>query len=174
MNTGTLGRRAEWLLYNAGLLLVAIAGMSLLRYVVFQSRGAADPGLPVHLAARLEIPRLGMSLLVVDGEEKAGLSVGAFHVSGTAPIGGVGNAVIAGHRDTAFFPLRNLKPGDVITLTTPERYFYTVKWIRIVQPDDVSVLADGSDSILTLVTCYPFHFIGSAPQRFVVRAQLTS
>src|ERR1700741_2498170 len=103
MMTGTLGRRVEYLLANVGLLLLAVGGMSIFQYVSFQRTGSASADLPVHLTARLEIPRLGMSVLVVDGEEKAGLSVGAFHLAGTPAIGGVGNAVIVGHRDTAFW-----------------------------------------------------------------------
>jgi sortase A len=174
MTAGTLGRRVEFLLANAGLLLLTVACMTIFEYVTFQRTGIPATELPVRMAARLEIPRLGMSVLVVDGEEKAGLSVGAFHLAGTPPLGSVGNAVIVGHRDTAFWPLQDLKNGDVLSLTTGENYRYTVRSIQIVPPEDVSVLQNSPGSILTLVTCYPFHYIGRAPKRFVVRAELTS
>jgi sortase A len=148
--------------------------MSIFEYVTFQRTGVPATDLPVRMAARLEIPRVGLSVLVVDGEEKAGLSVGAFHLAGTPALGSVGNAVIVGHRDTAFWPLQDLKTGDVINLTTGDHYHYLVRSIQIVTPDDVSVLENSPNSMLTLITCYPFHFIGRAPRRFVVRAELTS
>ena len=117
--------------------------------------------------------RLGLSVLVVDGDEEQGLSVASVHLAGTAPIGGMGNTVIAGHRDTAFWPLRNLKVGDRIRIVARNRvYKYTAQSMQIVEPDDVAVLGADEGQTLTLVTCYPFRYVGSAPQRFVVKAKL--
>ena len=84
----------------------------------------------------------------------------------------MGNVGIAGHRDSFFHPLKNIGKNDIITFTTPEgTYRYQVEWTRIVAPEDTEVLADGATPELTLVTCYPFYYVGSAPQRFIVRAQ---
>ncbi len=116
---------------------------------------------------------MGLSVLVVDGNEEQGLSVAAVHLAGTAAIGEPGNAVIAGHRDTAFWPLRNVRVGDLIRLRAAKSHTYTVRSIQIVGPDDIAILQSGREATLTLVTCYPFHHVGSAPKRFVVRAQLT-
>jgi sortase A len=79
---------------------------------------------------------------------------------------------IAGHRDTYFRPLRNIRQDDVITLITPlGEYRYRVVSARVVSPTDVEVLDSSDDEVLTLVTCYPFYFVGSAPDRFIVRAE---
>ena len=96
----------------------------------------------------------------------------AGHISGTAFPGGPGNVGIAAHRDTYFRPLRNVRKDDVITLTTAAaEYRYRVVSTQVVEPGDTSVLDSSGDEVLTLVTCYPFYFIGSAPRRFIVRAQ---
>ena len=82
-----------------------------------------------------------------------------------------GNVGIAGHRDTFFRPLRNVQAGDIITLTTLRgEYRYRVVSTKIVSPDNVAVLDSDGNQILTLVTCYPFYYVGSAPERFIVRA----
>jgi len=83
-----------------------------------------------------------------------------------------GNIGISGHRDTFFRPLRNIRENDAITLTTPRGEFrYRVVSTRVVPPDDMSVMDDDGGEILTLVTCYPFYFVGAAPNRFIVRAE---
>jgi sortase A len=93
------------------------------------------------------------------------------HIAGTALPGQTGNIGIAAHRDTFFRPLRNIRRDDVITLTTlGGEYHYRVVSTKIVDPNDVAVLNSDGKEILTLVTCYPFYFIGSAPNRFIVRA----
>jgi sortase A len=85
-----------------------------------------------------------------------------------------GNVALAGHRDTFFRDLRRIEKKDEITLTTREGSFsYTVDYSEVVQPDDMEVLGPFSDAILTLVTCYPFAYVGPAPKRFVVRAHRT-
>jgi sortase A len=95
------------------------------------------------------------------------------HIPGTALPGEDGNIVLAAHRDTFFRPLRNIQKGDEIALTTLSgAYRYRVESIQIVGPDDVGVLSPTKQPTLTLVTCYPFYFVGSAPKRFIVRAGL--
>ncbi len=120
---------------------------------------------------RIEVPRLGVSVFVVEGAGSTALRRAVGHISGTALPGSPGNVGISGHRDRFFRPLRNIRPNDIITVTTLLGEFrYRVVSTRIVNPDDVWVLDKSGDQILTLVTCYPFYFVGSAPSRFIVRA----
>ena len=127
---------------------------------------------PDGLIGRIRISRLGMSVIVMEGTDDATLQRSVGHIAGSALPGQSGNVGIAGHRDTLFRPLRNVEDGDIVVLATPEgEYRYRVVSTRIVEPDDVSVLQSDSIEILTLVTCYPFNFIGSAPSRFIVRAE---
>jgi sortase A len=94
------------------------------------------------------------------------------HIPGTALPGERGNVGISGHRDTFFRPLRNIQRNDIIILTTlVSEYRYRVVSTRIVSPNDVAVLDQNGSETLTLVTCYPFYFVGSAPNRFIVRAE---
>ena len=124
------------------------------------------------LIGRIEVPRLGLSVYVIEGTSPATLRRAVGHISGTALPGRPGNVGISGHRDTFFRPLRNIRQHDTVTLATMFcEYRYRVVSTRIVNPDDVAVLDQSEDEILTLVTCYPFYFVGSAPQRFIVRAQ---
>jgi len=132
-----------------------------------------------ELVGRLEIPRLGLSTIVLEGIEDGTLRRGAGHIPGTAlpdPAGKAdSNIGIAGHRDSFFRPLKDIGKNDIITLTTPEgTYRYKVEWTRIVPPEDTEVLLGAGIPELTLVTCYPFYYVGSAPQRFIVRAQRIS
>lgn len=129
---------------------------------------AVQPGSPI---GELSLSRVGLSAVVRQGDSDEVLRLGAGHIPGTALPGENGNVGIAGHRDTIFRPLRLVHAGDFITLTTPAGQFrYRVTWTRTVTPADVAVLAPTARPSLTLVTCYPFYFIGHAPQRFVVRA----
>jgi sortase A len=124
------------------------------------------------LLGRMEIPRLGVSLIVAEGTAEATLRRAGGHIPGTSLPGQRGNVGIAGHRDTLFRPLRNIRQNDVITLTTlAGDYRYRVTSTEIVSPSDVTVLQSDGDEVLTLVTCYPFYFVGPAPDRFIVRAQ---
>jgi len=124
------------------------------------------------LIGRLEIPRLGLSTIVVEGASKTTLRRAVGHISGTALPGQPGNIGISGHRDTFFRPLRNIEQHDIILFTTVlGEYRYRVVSTRIVRPNDIAVLNPSGDEVLTLVTCYPFYFVGSAPDRFVVRAE---
>jgi sortase A len=124
---------------------------------------------------RIEVPRLGISVFVIEGTSHTTLRRAVGHIAGTALPGNAGNVGISGHRDTYFRPLRNIRQGDIITLTTLlGEYRYRVVSTKIVDPSDVGVLDQSGDQILTLVTCYPFYFVGSAPNRFIVRAERTS
>lgn len=122
---------------------------------------------------RLEIPRLNLSVMVREGAGEDTLSRAVGHIPGTALPGALGNMGLAGHRDTFFRALRNIRENDAIEFqTTSGAYRYVVKSTKIVTPRDVSVLAaSGSGENLTLVTCYPFYYVGSAPKRFIVHAQ---
>jgi sortase A len=120
---------------------------------------------------RMDIPRLGLSVAVLEGTNARTLRLGAGHIQETSRPGEAGNIGIAGHRDTFFRDLRDIRKNDEIQLQTASGLVrYEVDWIEVVTPDEISVLAPSSDSVLTLVTCYPFQFVGSAPKRFIVRA----
>jgi sortase A len=124
------------------------------------------------LIGRMEIPSIGLSVIVIEGTSGATLRRAAGHISGTALPGQPGNVGISGHRDTFFRPLRNIRLNDIITLTTVlGDYRYRVVYTKVVSAHDVGVLDAGGSEILTLVTCYPFYFVGSAPARFIVRAE---
>jgi sortase A len=127
---------------------------------------------PDHqLVGRLEIPRLKLSVMVVDGDDAATLKNAAGHLPDTPLPWEFGNSAVAAHRDSFFRPLADIKVNDRLILTTPHGTFgYAVSKVRIVDPDDVSVLTQTGRSSLTLVTCYPFRYVGRAPKRFVVRA----
>jgi LPXTG-site transpeptidase (sortase) family protein len=122
----------------------------------------------------LEIPRLGFSTIVVEGDTDGVLRKAVGHLPDTPLPWQAGNSALAGHRDGRFRPLQHVKPGDQILLRTSRGTFgYTVKRILIVEPDDLSVLERTSQRTLTLVTCYPFVYVGRAEQRFVVHAEST-
>jgi sortase A len=123
--------------------------------------------------ARLEAPAVGLATTVLEGSDAATLAKAAGRIEYTARPGAGSNLGIAGHRDTVFRPLRELKVGNTLVLTTEDRVFtYRVTAISIVEPDHVQVLDPTEHPTLTLVTCYPFTFIGHAPRRFIVAAQL--
>jgi sortase A len=117
------------------------------------------------LFGRLEIPRLNMSVMVMEGARDNVLRLGAGHVPGT-PL------AIAGHRDSFFRPLKDIKVNDTIRFTGPGQTVseYRVVSTKIVGPKDVSVLDRNSEDLMTLITCYPFYYIGPAPKRFIVEA----
>ena len=124
------------------------------------------------LVGKLDVPRIHVSVMVAEGTSPRVLRVAAGHISGTALPGQAGNVALAAHRDTFFRRLGDLKPGDVIRLTVPGRqYVYSVKFTDIVGPKETWVLDPSTGESLTLVTCYPFYFVGPAPKRFVVRAR---
>ena len=128
---------------------------------------------PAHSAVlgRLEIPRLRVKAMVREGADEGTLRSAVGHIPGTALPGRVGNVALAGHRDTFFRGLRNVQKNDAIELETGNgTYRYVVQSTKIVSPRDVDVLAASGGETLTLVTCYPFYYIGSAPKRFIVKA----
>lgn len=120
----------------------------------------------------LEIPRIGIKTLILEGDDLGVLRLGAGHIPGTTMPGAPGgNIGIAAHRDTYFRPLKDIRATDVIivkSLTGVHKY--AVQFTEVVPPSDVGVLDDSGRSMLTLVTCYPFYFVGPAPKRFIVRA----
>ena len=121
----------------------------------------------------LRIPKIGVEVPVLDGTDEFVLNRGVGHISGTVPPGRKGNIGIAGHRDGFFRVLKDVSPGTRIELETAGRLdVYEVNAIQIVSPHDVSVLQPRELPSLTLVTCYPFYFIGSAPKRYIVQAPL--
>jgi sortase A len=131
-----------------------------------------EPPVEGAVVGRLQIPRVGLSVMVVEGVETGDLRKAAGHIPGTALPGRSGNVGIAGHRDTFFRPLRNIQPGDTMILTTlkGERR-YRVTSTTVVEPKDIEVLYPTRVDSLTLVTCFPFDFIGPAPKRFIVNSQ---
>jgi sortase A len=124
---------------------------------------------------RLEIPRLGVSAVVRAGSVARTLRLAVGHIPGTALPGESGNIGLAAHRDTFFRRLGSIRPGDEVRVVTPDGTFtYYVEGTKVVEPTDVWVLDETEQPVLTLVTCYPFSYIGSAPQRFIVRAHLAT
>jgi sortase A len=186
-------RRILWarrLLLITGIVLLGYVGLTLLdtRYSQasaehtletqiqdLKKAGPSQPRPPLKpgdVLGRIDIPRLGMSFAVLQGTSWRTLRRGAGHIEGTPLPGEPGNSGIAGHRDTFFRKLRKIHEHDEIQLQTATGLLhYEVDWVKVVQPDDVSVLTPSTDSALTLVTCYPFYFVGSASQRFVVHAR---
>jgi sortase A len=125
--------------------------------------------------AILKIPKIHLEVAVFDGTEDSALDRGVGRIVGTSRPGEQGNIGIAGHRDGFFRGLKDIGPGDTLELTTHEKsQMFFVDRIQVVDPADVSVLRAEDAPLLTLVTCYPFYHVGSAPQRFIVQARLGS
>jgi sortase A len=121
---------------------------------------------------QLRIDRLGLTAAISEGERASVLRRGVGHLADSAWIGQGGNVALAGHRDTVFRSLRKIQTGDVIEIATAERSVrYRVDNTAVVAPDDLTVLEPSGRSTLTLITCYPFSYFGSAPDRFIVRAR---
>jgi sortase A len=126
-----------------------------------------------EVLAKLSIPRIGLRAVVIEGTSSHSLLLGPGHMTGSAIPGTFGNAVIAGHRDTFFRHIHSLKSGDdVYILRSGKQFHYVVVRRKIVQPTDLSVLRSSRDGQLTLITCYPPHAIGPAPQRLIIVARL--
>jgi sortase A len=124
---------------------------------------------------RIEISAIGLTAMIQEGTNARTLRRAVGHISGTPLPGQQGNVVLTGHRDTFFRPLANIRKNDEITLTTLSgSYCYRVDSTEVVEPEDTKVLVDSGDAVLTLVTCYPFYFVGPAPRRFIVRAHMIS
>ena len=124
------------------------------------------------LVGRLDIAERNISVVVLEGVEDDTLDIAAGHIPGTSLPGSNGNVVIAAHRDTFFRELRNIHVGNTIQVSTPRGTFdYSVTKTEIVNPSETRVLESNGHSELTLITCYPFLFLGAAPQRFIVHAR---
>jgi sortase A len=122
----------------------------------------------------IQIPRLGLTAMVVQGDSATILRRAVGHLADTALPGELGNVVLAGHRDTFFRPLKRVHAGDAITLKTRTGDFeYLVESTSVVAPSDLQVLRPRGGRTLTLITCYPFSYLGAAPDRFIVRARET-
>ena len=186
------------MLLLAGVIAVGIWAWSYVRMVVFQSwgnqvldhriNGRSATVSPPHAApqaqapppirsgvliGRLAIPRLNMRAVVREGAGEDTLDVALGHIPGTALPGQPGNVGVAGHRDTLFRDLRKIEKNDVIDFQTPAgSYSYKVESTEIVKPRDVGVLHASKHPEMTLVTCYPFYYVGAAPNRFIVKARL--
>jgi len=123
--------------------------------------------------AKLSIPRLDAAWFVFEGTDQEELRLGPGHMRGTAMPGSAGNCVIAGHRDTHFRVLKDIRKGDEIDVETHTGHFrYQVTGLSIVRPANTEALAPSTHAIMSLITCYPFYYVGPAPKRFVVRAEL--
>ena len=140
------------------------------RIKAYKQSVATRVGTPL---AVLSIPRLRLDVPVFEGTDELSLNRGAGRIVGTARPGERGNIGIAAHRDGFFRGLKEVRPGDRIELAqSRHKFVYTVDNIAVVDPSDVTVLQARPQPSLTLVTCYPFYFIGDAPQRYIVQASL--
>ena len=120
----------------------------------------------------IRIERIGLAAVVAEGDSPVTLRRAVGHLAETPLPGSEGNVVLAGHRDTFFRPLKRIRAGDAITLTTSRGDFaYVVESMSVVSADDVEALLPRDGRTLTLVTCFPFFYVGSAPDRFIVRAR---
>lgn len=202
MRTFGLFRLSRWLLVLVGTMALAYVGLALLDARLYQDSestrfdealeharsanatlpllrgekvkptmadGSTDGRLPL---ARIEIRAIGISAMVLEGIDGRTLRRGVGHVPGTPLPGQPGNVALAGHRDTFFRALRNIRKDDEIMLETVSGlYRYRVDSTKVVDAGEMQVLGKSEGAILTLVTCYPFSFVGPAPKRFVVRAR---
>jgi len=183
-------QRLQHCLWVIGFLVLGYCGMSWMTARFHQSIGNSEldrlltkrtPGVqhpsqrlsaPPHggLVGRVEIPRLRLSAVIFEGTDEPVLSQGVGHLTGSALPGPAGNVVLAGHRDSFFRALRNIRKGDTVEVTTTQgSRSYTIETTRIIEPTEVSVLEPTRAPTLTLVTCYPFYYVGHAPERFIVR-----
>jgi sortase A len=146
----------------------------------FESTGAPAPPRRTGEASiadggvigEIEVPRLGLKAIVVQGDSANLLELAVGHIPETALPGEVGNVALAGHRDGLFRPLRDVRRGDSVILRTTDREFqYQVEWTAVMPPTAVRVIQPTSEPALTLVTCFPFSYFGAAPERFIVRAR---
>lgn len=180
---------------RAASVLLLIAGVAALGYVAYvvvsaqffqavesrklehasvQPRLGLEPRIVTEgdVIGQIEVPRLGLSAIVVQGDSDDVLRHAVGHIPETALPGQAGNIALAGHRDTIFRPLRDIRVGDIITLKTAAGdRAYRVNLTEVVPPTDTEVLQSHAENELTLITCFPFHYIGHAPNRFVVRAR---
>ena len=143
------------------------------------ARPAAPPLQPApappdaDLVGRIEIPRLNLRAIIAEGTDNRTLRRAVGHLAGTPLPGEDGNVVLAGHRDTFFRALKDIRADDIVRIVTPSgRFEYVVEATAVVEPSRTDVLDATAEPSVTLVTCYPFYLVGDAPDRFVVRARL--
>jgi sortase A len=142
------------------------------RFELVSQVEAPTPLIEGGVIGEIEVPRLGMQVLVVQGDSPKLLRRAAGHMPETPLPWEAGNVVLAGHRDSFFRPLRDIRSGDAITFKTNRGDFqYQVESTELVSPSDMHVLDASSGHALTLITCFPFYYMGSAPKRFVVHAR---
>lgn len=136
--------------------------------------GLSKPLVPGDLIGRVDIPRIKLSAAIAEGDDERTLGKAVGHLPDTPlPWHRKGNVALAAHRDGLFRPLAKVRLNDDVRVVTQRgEYHYRVKKIHIVGPNDVSVLAPTKTATLTLITCYPFSFVGNAPKRFIVQAEL--
>jgi len=179
------------LLFLTGIVALGYVGFTLLEARLYQATAkqtlvaevqssentnALQPKPTIHrgdVLGRIDVPRLGLSVAVLQGTSSRVLRLGAGHIEGTPLPGEPGNSGVAGHRDTFFRSLKDIhKDDEILVQTATGLLHYEVDWVKVVGPDDTSVLHSfGDESTLTLVTCYPFYMVGPAPKRFVVHAR---
>ena len=179
--------RVQRLLFAAGFLILGYCAASWLDSRLRQARGnqeldhilSSKPPITVPeatirdggLIGRMEIPKLHISGVVFQGTDEGILNHGIGHLHGSALPGQAGNVVLAAHRDTFFRNLRNVKKGDMVMVTTESGpRMYQVDATQVVAPNQISVVKPTPKPTLTLITCYPFYYVGHAPKRFIVQA----
>ena len=174
---------AEWLLVGIGIGCLGTYGYETIEARRFQAERAAEFARAAQayapitvrtgsLLGMLDIPRLRLTTAIIEGDDEATLKRAAGHLPDTPLPWERGNSAIAAHRDGLFRPLKNIAEGDAIIVRSSRDVLrYRVTGTAVVEPDDVSVLKARSTDVLTLITCYPFHYVGNAPQRFVVHAE---
>lgn len=124
---------------------------------------------------KLTIDSIKLDVPIIEGVDESSLENGAVHYSESFLPGKKGNCLILGHRDTVFMSLKNIKKGDEINIdTSSEKFTYVVDEVKIIEPDDNIIFKNYEESTLSLLTCYPFYYIGNAPQRFLVVAKIKS
>jgi len=190
MRAAAIGRVAGFALIVAGVLMLGCAVFNHARAnwaqhtaleALKEASGTAvslgDTTLPPRLEAgaplgTLEIPRLNLATVVFEGEDEPTLAKGVGHLWDTSLPWQGGNTALAAHRDSFFRPLEHIRIGDAMRLVTPQgNYDYVVRETFVVDPTDLWVLDPTPQPTLTLITCYPFNYIGPAPRRFIVRAE---
>jgi sortase A len=173
----------SWILMIGGILLLAYAGYVVTEASAYQTieiRRFEYSKLPAQrrilaegeVIGEIAVARLGLKAIVVQGDSPRILRRAVGHISETALPGEFGNVALAAHRDTFFHPLREIRPGDIVTLNIPGQQFrYEVDSTSVVSPSESGVLQHSSRRELTLITCFPFGYVGPAPNRFVVHAR---
>ena len=176
-------RAASYIFLAVGLLALAYAGYVIVDAHAFQAYEQSkfenvsptqtpQPLVEGGVIGEIQVPRLHLKAIVVQGSSNTILRRAVGHIPETSLPGEQGNVALAGHRDTFFRPLRSIRLGDAITFKTPDGAFqYVVESTAVVAASEVGVLASSDGRTLTLITCFPFDYIGSAPNRFVVRAR---